>query len=483
MLSQTALLKAIKYCDSNQRKLAELIGEDPDKISYWLNRAKQIPFHQAIAIEIATQGLVSRYDLAPYARVKRRRGINHTPAPVESAPLTLSQRGYIGIEMEKRLGNRRISHRRNCAPAKGKTSALAAKEAGFSSRDSYLRVKKVLQKGIPELIQAIDDRKVSIAQAAAIAEFTHEEQAALLQKTRKEITVALHQQQMNFFLKPANNNQENILMARIRTVKPELFRHEELFEAEKKYQLPLRIAFVGLFTCCDREGRFRWKPKQLKLDVLPYDDISMADVLTALTDSGFIVHYEVNGEEYGCIPSWSKHQYLNHREAASVLPGMGSTAEARVADTHQTLPGIAVGKGIEIGIEKEMEREREVESNVLSVFAHWKSVMQHPEALLDKKREQIIQQALRSGYTVAQLCEAITGCSKTPHNMGDNEQGQRYDGIHIILRDADQIERFITNFHNPPMPANSVDKLMKNNMTASQQWLSKKLMENNDGPA
>ena len=43
-------------------------------------------------------------------------------------------------------------------------------------------------------------------------------------------------------------------MNRIRTVKPELFRHLALFEAEEKYQMPLRIAFVGLFTCCDR----RW---------------------------------------------------------------------------------------------------------------------------------------------------------------------------------------------------------------------------------
>jgi hypothetical protein len=62
-------------------------------------------------------------------------------------------------------------------------------------------------------------------------------------------------------------------MARIRTVKPELFRHDSLFEAEQECQLPLRLAFIGLFTCCDREGRFRWRLRQLKLDVLPYDSI------------------------------------------------------------------------------------------------------------------------------------------------------------------------------------------------------------------
>ena len=109
-------------------------------------------------------------------------------------------------------------------------------------------------------------------------------------------------------------------MNRIRTVKPELFRHEQLFEAEKKYHLPLRLAFIGLFTCCDREGRFRWKPRQLKLDVLPYDDLNMSDILDALAAAGFIVQYEVQGQRYGYIPSWSKHQHINIRESISVLP-------------------------------------------------------------------------------------------------------------------------------------------------------------------
>ena len=62
-------------------------------------------------------------------------------------------------------------------------------------------------------------------------------------------------------------------MARIRTVKPSLFRNEELFNSEKETGLPLRIAFAGLFTAADRDGRFAWKPKELKLDCLPHDDV------------------------------------------------------------------------------------------------------------------------------------------------------------------------------------------------------------------
>ena len=109
-------------------------------------------------------------------------------------------------------------------------------------------------------------------------------------------------------------------MSRIRTVKPDLFRHEALFEAEASSKLPLRLAFIGLFTAVDREGRFRWRPRQLKLDVLPFDEVDFTLVLDALHDGGFITRYESAGEEYGAIPSWSLHQIINNRESESKLP-------------------------------------------------------------------------------------------------------------------------------------------------------------------
>jgi hypothetical protein len=129
-------------------------------------------------------------------------------------------------------------------------------------------------------------------------------------------------------------------MARIRTVKPELFRHESLYEAEIKTNLPLRLAYIGLFTACDREGRFKWKPRALKLDVLPYDQIDFLRVLDALVTHGFIVKYENEGDEFGCIPTWSQHQVINNRESTSLIPSLEEsticTHEARVVDASVT---------------------------------------------------------------------------------------------------------------------------------------------------
>ena len=111
-------------------------------------------------------------------------------------------------------------------------------------------------------------------------------------------------------------------MSRIRTVKPELFRHENLFDAELESGLPLRLAFIGLFTVADCEGRFLWKPRTIKLDVLPHDLIDFAHVLNALERHGFIQSYEVDGMKYGWIPSFTKHQRLQGKEieAGSRLP-------------------------------------------------------------------------------------------------------------------------------------------------------------------
>lgn len=132
-------------------------------------------------------------------------------------------------------------------------------------------------------------------------------------------------------------------MGRIRSIKPSFFKHEELFEAEKTSSLPLRVAFSGLWTVCDRDGRFAWKPRTLKTDILPYDDVDFSAVLDALAAGGFIVRYTVSGREYGCVPGWNEHQVINPREAKSVIPESDASARVNVV----AIPARGEGKGRE----------------------------------------------------------------------------------------------------------------------------------------
>lgn len=156
-------------------------------------------------------------------------------------------------------------------------------------------------------------------------------------------------------------------MARIRTIKPDFFRHEKLFEAEQQSGLPLRLAFAGLWTAADREGRFKWQPRQLKLDCLPYDDVSFGAVLDALAHHGFIVKYREETESYGYIPSWNKHQHVNTREAQSSLPAPTDENIFSCTETHVRARGEQEGvlgregNGTDIGAVADATRSRDID--------------------------------------------------------------------------------------------------------------------------
>lgn len=76
------------------------------------------------------------------------------------------------------------------------------------------------------------------------------------------------------------------------------------------------------------------------------------------------------------------------------------------------------------------------------VFAYWQKTMKSPKSVLDADRIKLIKAALKN-YTPADICKAIRGCSKSPHNMGQNEQKTKYNGLGLILRNAEKIDRFI----------------------------------------
>ncbi len=143
-------------------------------------------------------------------------------------------------------------------------------------------------------------------------------------------------------------------MSRIRTIKPDFFTHEDLFDAEQESGLPLRLAFAGLWTQCDREGRFNWRHRQLKVAIMPYDTVDFSRVLDALATRGFVVKYTSGGRDFGYVPSWHRHQVINNREKASDLPAppeniepfdASATRAPRVSDAAQGEGKGREGKG------------------------------------------------------------------------------------------------------------------------------------------
>lgn len=109
-------------------------------------------------------------------------------------------------------------------------------------------------------------------------------------------------------------------MQRIRTVKPDFFTDYKLFQAEHETGLPLRIGFIGLFTCADREGRFKWDVIRLKLKIMPFDSLDFEQILDSLAKYKFVIKYTVDQKTYGYIPTWHEHQNIPAKEAESRIP-------------------------------------------------------------------------------------------------------------------------------------------------------------------
>ena len=103
---------------------------------------------------------------------------------------------------------------------------------------------------------------------------------------------------------------------RARNLKPGFFKNEELsnlpFEA--------RLLFQGLWCLADREGRFEWRPKRIRAEIFPYDNVDIEDLLCKLRSCNVITCYDIDGTEYGLVVNFKQHQNPHNHEAASKIP-------------------------------------------------------------------------------------------------------------------------------------------------------------------
>lgn len=113
-------------------------------------------------------------------------------------------------------------------------------------------------------------------------------------------------------------------MARIRGLKPDFFKDEDLamlpFEA--------RLFFEGMWCYADKKGRMEDRPKYLKAEIFPYDRVDAEKMMALLAnpqildrpEKVFIRRYEVDGRKYIDIPEFLEHQKPHHTEKESKIP-------------------------------------------------------------------------------------------------------------------------------------------------------------------
>lgn len=137
-------------------------------------------------------------------------------------------------------------------------------------------------------------------------------------------------------------------MPRIRSLKIGFFLNEELCDLSAWH----RLLFAGLWLVADREGRLEDRPKRLKAELFPYDELDVDRLLTELAVKGFITRYVADGAAYLAIPGFLKHQRPNTREGVSLIPAplSGQSIILHVQGEGGRSLGSGLGNGLGNGV-------------------------------------------------------------------------------------------------------------------------------------
>jgi hypothetical protein len=266
------------------------------------------------------------------------------------------------------------------------------------------------------------------------------------------------------------------VMARIRTIKPDFWSDPDVVACS-----PLaRLLWIGTWNHADDYGVLKDEPEKLKLQILPNDPCDPHSLVAELVDHGrllrkvapdgtrvlvirtFCVHQKIDRRAVG---RWGHPDEFSDPQGPTDPPG----SRRSTTDPHHSPPVPATSPPIPTdphhtnGTERNgKEKKRDVEPSsppdlrlvaepespaatvpdqIRSLFAEWQEVTGHKRAVLDEKRKRYFRKALKL-FPYEDVRDALRGWAHSPWHRGQNEQGTTYDGVHMILRDAEQIEKF-----------------------------------------
>lgn len=99
-------------------------------------------------------------------------------------------------------------------------------------------------------------------------------------------------------------------MARIRSIKPELWTDDEFTECS----LSARLLFIALWNFATDHGVLPDKPRQLKMQCLPADTIDVDPLITELIEHDFLIRrHAPNGDKVLVIRTFDKNQVINRK--------------------------------------------------------------------------------------------------------------------------------------------------------------------------
>lgn len=103
---------------------------------------------------------------------------------------------------------------------------------------------------------------------------------------------------------------------RARNIKPGFYKNADLLECSRD----ARLLAPGLWMMADREGRLEDRPKQIKIEIFPCDDVDINRLLDELASHNHITRYDHGGKPFIQICKFSDHQRPHSNEIKSTIP-------------------------------------------------------------------------------------------------------------------------------------------------------------------
>ena len=238
-------------------------------------------------------------------------------------------------------------------------------------------------------------------------------------------------------------------MSKIRTTKPDFWSSEQIVQCSTT----ARLLFIGLWNFCDDNGIHPASHTRLKMEVFPGDNFTTNDIKTwidELLKANLLITYQVNDKEYWQVTGWHHQKidrkYFKYPPPPNQQSNSVETSFEQCANNMQAVPEQlgkgTEGKGNNICQVANATQHVFVSQDVEEVFQYWQQVMGHTKSKFDKKRSDRITKALLD-YSLNDLKQAIDGCKGSQFHMGNNPTKTIHDGIGVIFRDSEQIEKFI----------------------------------------
>lgn len=138
-------------------------------------------------------------------------------------------------------------------------------------------------------------------------------------------------------------------MARIRTVKPGLWKHEDL----SALPLETHVLAAALLNYADDEGYFNAHPKLIIAECFPLRELSMTIpvMLHELVRTGYVRLFKgTDGKNYGHVCKFLDHQVVSHPKKSTIKPLEDSSKPPVTVQSESVMNGIELN-----GTEEEEE--------------------------------------------------------------------------------------------------------------------------------